>query len=390
MIVTKAVWEKTFAHHPLDAMAIQQELDWICGKLKQQLARFGNRFPSACATNGKYRLKDNDDWTNGFWTAMLWMAYEYSKDHTFRDAAMQNIESFRQRLESHFVLDHHDIGFLYSLSVGAGHIITEDPELLKLLVAASEKLAARYQEKGRFIQAWGRMDDPKEYRLIVDSLLNLPLLFYTSDKAGILKYREIAENHFRTLISTIIREDASTYHTFFFHPESGIPAYGATHQGYSDNSCWARGQAWAVAGLPLVYRYSPYKDFPLLYENITNYYLTHLPDDVVPYWDLSFEAGSNEPRDTSALAIAVCGLLETAALSEGTYREKLLELSTGMLSVLRNGWTSKDHPDIEGILLHGVYAYSEGKGVDEPNLWGDYFYMEALYRLYNPAWKTYW
>lgn len=390
MIYTKAAWEETFRHNHLGQIAIREELDWICGKLGRQLEKFGNRFPSSCATNGKYRLKDNDDWTNGFWTGMLWMAYEYLKDNTFRDAALQNIQSFQQRLELNLVLDHHDIGFLYTLSVGAGHKIMQDPMLLKVLVAAAEKLAARYQEKGRFIQAWGRLDDPNEYRLIVDSLMNLPLLFYTSDKTGVPKYREIAESHFRTLISTIVREDASTYHTFFFHPENGMPAYGATHQGYSDNSCWARGQAWAVAGLPLVYRYSPYDQFAVLYEDIANYFLTHLPDDIVPYWDLSFDAGSNEPRDTSALAIAVCGLLETAAFSKGAYREKLVRVSIGMLSVLRNGWTSKEHPDMEGILLHGIYAYAEGKGMDEPNLWGDYFYMEALYRLYNPAWKTYW
>lgn len=390
MIYTKAAWEETFRHNHLGQIAIREELDWICGKLGRQLEKFGNRFPSSCATNGKYRLKDNDDWTNGFWTGMLWMAYEYSKDNTFRDAALQNIQSFQQRLELNLVLDHHDIGFLYTLSVGAGHKIMQDPMLLKVLVAAAEKLAARYQEKGRFIQAWGRLDDPNEYRLIVDSLMNLPLLFYTSDKTGVPKYREIAESHFRTLISTIVREDASTYHTFFFHPENGMPAYGAKHQGYSDNSCWARGQAWAVAGLPLVYRYSPYDQFAVLYEDIANYFLTHLPDDIVPYWDLSFDAGSNEPRDTSALAIAVCGLLETAAFSKGAYREKLVRVSIGMLSVLRNGWTSKEHPDMEGILLHGIYAYAEGKGMDEPNLWGDYFYMEALYRLYNPAWKTYW
>lgn len=390
MIYTKAAWEETFRHNHLGQIAIREELDWICGKLGRQLEKFGNRFPSSCATNGKYRLKDNDDWTNGFWTGMLWMAYEYSKDNTFRDAALQNIQSFQQRLELNLVLDHHDIGFLYTLSVGAGHKIMLDPMLLKVLVAAAEKLAARYQEKGRFIQAWGRLDDPNEYRLIVDSLMNLPLLFYTSDKTGVPKYREIAESHFRTLISTIVREDASTYHTFFFHPENGMPAYGATHQGYSDNSCLARGQAWAVAGLPLVYRYSPYDQFAVLYEDIANYFLTHLPDDIVPYWDLSFDAGSNEPRDTSALAIAVCGLLETAAFSKGAYREKLVRVSIGMLSVLRNGWTSKEHPDMEGILLHGIYAYAEGKGMDEPNLWGDYFYMEALYRLYNPAWKTYW
>ena len=55
---------------------------------------------------------------------MLWMAYQYTGKDAFRQQACRNMESFERRLDEHVVLDHHDIGFLYSLSVGAGYRIT--------------------------------------------------------------------------------------------------------------------------------------------------------------------------------------------------------------------------------------------------------------------------
>lgn len=87
-----------------------RELDRICGVIKKNMDRYGTDFPSACATNGRYRIKKNDDWTNGFWTGMLWMAYLYTGDGSYKELAMKNVESFGERLKEHFVLDHHDIG----------------------------------------------------------------------------------------------------------------------------------------------------------------------------------------------------------------------------------------------------------------------------------------
>ena len=125
---------------------IQTQLNECVSKIAKNMQRFGTQFPSACATNGRYRLKANDDWTNGFWTGMLWLAYEWSHQEKFRLLAMENIDSFQQRLEEHFVLDHHDIGFLYSLSAGAGYKITGDERCKQEVLAAAEVLSARFQE----------------------------------------------------------------------------------------------------------------------------------------------------------------------------------------------------------------------------------------------------
>lgn len=361
---------------------IKDELDRCVRILEKNMERFGREdFPSACATNGVYRIKKNDDWTNGFWTGMLWIAWAYTGRQKFYDRAAESTETFKTRLKEHFVMDHHDIGFLYSLSVGAAWKLTKEEKYKKLLCEAAQVLADRYQEKGGFIQAWGKYGDPKEYRLIIDSLLNLPLLYEAYKITGDKRFKKIADTHYDRVIHNIVRADYSTYHTFYFDPETGAPDHGATHQGFSDSSCWARGQAWAILGMPLHRRLSGEgftEEESRLYKEIVDYFEDHLPKDGMPYWDLIFTDGSTEPRDSSALAVAACGMLEMDR------SDRAME----MLKVLEGQASSGE--DAEGLLLHGVYAYAEGKGIDEPNLWGDYFYLEALYRLWDPSWETFW
>ena len=162
---------------------VTEELTRICGVIEKNMERFGTKFPSACAEGGVYEVTENDDWTNGFWTGMLWMAYQYTVEEKFRDLACENLKSFERRLDEHVVLEHHDIGFLYSLSVGAGYRILRDEHQKEVLLRAADVLAERYQEKGGFIQAWGKKNAPNEYRLIIDSLMNLPLLYRAAFRA---------------------------------------------------------------------------------------------------------------------------------------------------------------------------------------------------------------
>lgn len=366
---------------------LDEQIHWCITQIEKNMARFGTEFPSACGTNGKYRIKANDDWTNGFWTGMLWLAYEWTGKATFLNRAMENIKSFQQRLDDHFVLDHHDIGFLYSLSAGAGYKITGSEACKKELLQAADVLVARFQTQGNFIQAWGKYGDPKEYRLIIDSLLNLPLLFSATEISGDPRYSAVATKHYRTLLNTVIRENATTFHTYYFDPETGKPSHGATHQGNSDASIWARGQSWAVLGIPLNESYIQSKPFPENYAEIVDVFLNHLPEDLVPYWDFDFNDQSPSDKDSSAAAIAVCGLLEAERLQ--AYPDAKA-LAKGMMYQLGEHYSAKEAIDNEGLLLHGVYAHSEGKGIDEPNLWGDYFYLEALIRLAKPTWQRYW
>ena len=155
------------------ARAIEQAVE----QTKRNIERFGDQFPHVSADGKHYVLNPNTDWTDGFWTGMLWLCYEYTGEKAFRDAAVRTVDSFRQRLQVRTNLDHHDIGFLYSLSSKAGWIVEKDEEARQLTLQAADALMKRWREKSRLIQAWGRENDPENGgRIIIDCMMNLPLL----------------------------------------------------------------------------------------------------------------------------------------------------------------------------------------------------------------------
>ncbi|RDY29382.1 glucuronyl hydrolase [Romboutsia weinsteinii] len=375
---------------PLDKDEIESALDFIIKKIDENLDLYTYNFPSACTTNNVYRTKGNDDWTNGFWTGMLWLAYEYTKDEKYKKVLDIHIESFEKRLEEHFVLDHHDIGFLYSLSTVAGYKVTGDDKCRDVSIKAAYKLLDRYHEDGKFIQAWGKKGDPKEYRLIIDCLLNLPLLYWAYEETKDERFKTAADTHFNTAIENIIREDGSSYHTYYFDIDTKEPTKGITHQGYSDESSWARGQAWAICGMPYNYRYSKIEESKYIYERVLNYYLNRLPEDLICYWDLVFKDEDKEPRDSSSAAIVVCGILEmNKYMDDCEEKEIYTKAAHKTLRNLIENYTSKNEENANCVLLHGVYSWQHNKGIDEGNLWGDYFYMESLMRFHKD-WNLYW
>lgn len=123
-------------------------------KVRKNIDRFGGSFPHV-SRNGTYQLNNNDDWTNGFWSGMLWLCYEYTRDDSFRIAASHTVEDFRRRFAAKTVLDHHDIGFLYSLSSKAQWIIDKDESARQLTLQAADLLLKRWRTAGGYIQAWG-------------------------------------------------------------------------------------------------------------------------------------------------------------------------------------------------------------------------------------------
>ena len=366
-------------------------MDRVADQVRCNMEHFGTRFPSSATRNQTYGVIDNIEWTDGFWTGLLWLCYEYTGDDAFKNLALKNVDSFLNRVEKRIELDHHDLGFLYSLSCVAGYKLTGSAEGRKAGLLAADKLMERFQEKGGFIQAWGELGARDNYRLIIDCLLNIPLLHWAFLETGNPVYRNAAVRHYEAACNNVIRDDASAYHTFYFDPGTGEPLKGVTRQGYSDDSAWARGQAWGIYGIPLNYRYVKDDSAFNLFKGMTNYFLNRLPEDEVCYWDLIFTDGSNQSRDSSAAAIGVCGIhemrkyLPEVESDKNTYRH-------AMHCILRSLMERYTAPEIKPgnpVLLHGVYSWHSGKGVDEGNIWGDYYYMEALMRFYKD-WNLYW
>ena len=374
---------------------VENALHFSAEQVLCNLPDFTYKFQKAYSENNFYHPTRNTDWTTGFWTGEIWLAYEYCKEDRLRKAGEIQIESFWNRINQKIEVDHHDMGFLYSPSCVAGYKLTGNKKGREAAIKAADQLITRYHPVGEFIQAWGSMDAPENYRLIIDCLLNLPLLFWASQETGDNKYREIAVKHIHTAIKNVIREDYSTWHTYFFNKETGEPDHGATCQGYRDGSAWARGQAWGIYGCALAYKYTGREEYIDLFCHVTQYYLEHLPKDMVPFWDLEFTDGDEQPRDSSSASIAACGMLEMIKALDGEKRMVYQRLAGQIMKSLYDNYAVKDSRYSNGLVLHSTYSnhspYNTCNhyGVDECNSWGDYFYMEAMTRLHMD-WNPYW
>ncbi|MBV6319475.1 glycoside hydrolase family 88 protein [Duganella violaceipulchra] len=374
-----------------DQRLVEQALASALAAIDRNLAHFGEQFPAPSSVGGVYPAIGNDEWTNGFWTGMLWLAYEASGAPRYREAAERHVLGFHRRQAERHNVAHHDLGFLYSLSCVPAYQLTGSTVAAEAALGAARLLLERYQPRAGIIQAWGDLHDPEQAgRMIIDCNLNLPLLYWASNYSGEPAFRDAANRHIEAAARHIVRADGSTFHTFFFDPATGAPRHGKTHQGHADDSCWARGQAWGICGFPLVYRHNGDTRLLELSKVLANYYLNRLPDDGICYWDLVFTSGAEE-RDSSAAAIAACGLLELSSNLPllDPLRNDYQDAALRMVRQLSTHYRGDDHTPGGGLLRHAVYHKPQRMGVDESCIWGDYFYLEALLRL-SRNWASYW
>lgn len=397
---------------------IKEGFEFAAKQIISILPDFTDKFQPAYSINNFYSPSENEDWTNGFWTGEIWLIYEYLINKTkesakendilkeqidlLKNAGAVQVDSFLNRIEKKISVDHHDMGFLYSPSCVAAYKLTGNENAKKAAIMAADQLITRFHPIGEFIQAWGPMDQPENYRLIIDCLLNLPLLYWASEETGDGKYRDIAEKHIHTAVTNVIREDYSTWHTFFFDMKTGEPDHGSTCQGYRDGSAWSRGQAWGIYGMALAYRYTKKEAYIDLFRNVTEYFMNHLPENLIPYWDLEFADWTEEqlkenpqPLDTSSSSIAACGMLEMAKYLNDDEANYYRSLARKLMKAIYDEAVVKDLTQSNGLVLHSTYSnhspYNTCNhyGVDECNSWGDYFYIEALTRL-SRDWEQYW
>lgn len=386
---------KTFPNPALTRGQAAAALDIAVALVRQNLPLFTEHCQNHSSVNDIYPPCENNQWTCGFWPGEIWLAYERTGDEAFKTAALKLADSFLYRIEQKIDVDHHDMGFLYSPSCVAAWKLTGSETGRRAALMAADQLCTRFQEKGSFFQAWGALGAPDNYRFIIDCLLNMPLLYWAGETTGDPRYAELARRHVATCLAHSIRPDGSTYHTFFMDPVTGEPVRGATCQGYKDDSCWARGQAWGVYGVALSYTYTRRPEYLDAFQRVLSYYLERLPQDMVPYWDMIFTDGDEEPRDSSSASIAACGLLEAAKFVSPEESDAYRTLAAQMLFSIADKYAVQEGPAGIGLVRHGTYSKKSPyntctpEGVDECVSWGDYFYMEALTRFLTD-WQLYW
>lgn len=373
------------------AETLDARIEAALARVDRMLPQFAPHFPAPSSESNIYAPIDNVEWTNGFWTGMLWLSWEFTGEDQYRKVAVQNLASFANRIDKRINVDHHDLGFLYTLSSCAGHRLIGDRTARDAGVAAASQLLSRFDPVAKVIQAWGNMDLPAERgRMIIDCNLNLPLLYWATRETGDPRFAAAADQHLEQAARLLVRPDASTFHTYYVDTVTGEPRYGSTHQGFSDDSSWARGQAWGIYGFALAWRHTGKAIYLDLASRLANHFLNRLPTDGICCWDLIFTQDEGVERDSSAAAVAACGLLELAQalpLSD-TLRETYNAWAVAIVRTLGDDYLAP----LDGsnaLLLHGVYHMPNKAGVDEACIWGDYFYLEALTRL-RRAWQPYW
>ncbi len=378
-------------------MSTSPAVDSALATLQQLDDQFGTRYPDDCTVDGVYPLRvaqfgepegGNTEWTTSFVPGMFWAAGDLTGDEKWYDAGRRHIPSFVDRIARLVHVDHHDVGFLYTLSCVTAWRHDGDEVARDAAIAAADQFMTRVIPSVGIFQSWGDLDDEAQAgRAIIDSLMNMPLLYWATEVTGDPSYAEAAARHAGLLGKSIIREDDTTHHTFHWDVKTGQPVRGTTAQGYSDESTWARGQAWGVYGFALNYLHTGNEELLEASERCARRFLDLLPQDNVPFWDMIFTDGSDQPRDSSAGAIAACGLMELAKI---TGRTEYQEAADAILDSLEQNYATTAEGPENCLLLHGVYALHGGRGIDEGNLWGDYYYMEALLRRARPDWVSYW
>jgi len=358
----------------------EQALQFAERQVAAEIERDPDYFP-IYTTGGKWRHEGElwTDWTGGFFAGMMWQFYRRTKDPLWR----QRAEHYSKLLE-HRKLDRnvHDLGFIFLNTYLPWFQLTHDPALNEVLITAGRTLAARFVESGQYLRSFVSVDS-----LFIDIMMNVPIIFYAAKQTGDQQLWQVAVAHCRTTRDRLVRPDGSTAHEGLFNVETGEFLRESTHQGLSADSAWARGLAWSLYGFSKVYALSEMEEFLAVSERNAAYWISHLPDDKVPYWD--FHADLNEPlpwgpqKESSAAAIAASGLLDLAQQTKvpekaSLYRRTALE----MLDALCDPeYLAIDTPGWEGILKHGVYHTKKGLGVDESVMWGEYFFVEALTKV---------
>ena len=332
-------------------------------------------YPRNSLADGSWRTRPVSDWTSGFFVGLLWDMYGATADPTWRTAAERWTAPHSV---NQFDTTTHDVGFTLMTSYGLGHRMTGSTAYREVLLTGAASLASRFNPVVGSIRSWDWGE--WSYPVIIDNLMNLELLFYAASLGGDARLHEIAHAHALTTLRDHVRPDGSTFHLVDYDPATGAVRARRTYAGASDASTWSRGQAWAVYGFTMAYRYTNDPRFFDAAERTANYFIDHLPADSVPYWDFDAPGIPNTNRDSSAAAIAASGLLELASFSGDARAERYEAAAGAMLDRLSSDEYLATAGGSPGILLHGVGAFTFNVEVDVSLIYGDYYFMQALFR----------
>ena len=359
--------------------------DKLKTKVKQEAERLNDIIPYI-PKDGKYRDIDTREgiymWTNGFWAGILWHLFYETGDCIYADTA-RKIETRLDGALHGFEGLYHDVGFMFSLSAVADYRITENRQSKIRGLHAATILAGRYNPTGEYIRAWNQPSWTKEDVsgwVIIDSMMNLPLLYWAGLETGDSRFGDIAVRHANTILRYGLREDGSTNHIIVLNPKTGEFVDNPRGQGFASGSSWSRGQAWALYGFALSYRYTGEKKFLDASKRSAHYCIANLSlNDWLPVVDFRSPEHFAKFDSTAGMAIAA-GLLELAEYVD-EYEKELYDKSAVKILKACESKFCNWNPEEDGIVTGGTVLYHSKENANVPIIYGDYFFAEAVMRL---------
>lgn len=334
-------------------------------------------------------------WTSGFFPGTLWHLYELTKEDKWKTAAEEWTNSLEKLKD---FTDHHDLGFMMYCSYGNAERLAPKPEYKDILLKSAQSLSTRFNEETGVIKSWNAFKPWTDsivysYPVIIDNMMNLEMLFYASRASDNKDFYNIAVEHSDNTLKNHFRDDFSTYHVVSYN-SNGTVLSKNTAQGYSDNSTWARGQAWAIYGYTMTYRETKDARYLEAATKAADYYIERLPEDLIPYWDFNVGMDGYTPgersyasklkeklRDASAAAITCSALFELGELSGNpSYTEKAIDMLHTLASP---DYRSELGENVNFIIRHCVGSIPHKSEIDKPLVYADYYFLEALVRYKN-------
>ena len=365
-------------------------IDVVWSKLDTKFSiiseRSRNKLPSTalCGVHDDMSKKNPSYWTNGFWPGLMWLMYYGTKNESYRITAECGEKFLDKALEEYDDL-HHDVGFMWHISAGANYRITGNKKSRVRNMYAANVLAGRYNLTGKYIRSWNGEWGGKDTEgwVIIDSMMNLPLLYWASEETKDSRFRQIAVSHADVTMKNHIRPDGSVKHIVCYHPETGEYVENYAGQGYSTNSSWSRGQAWAIYGFVLSYIHTGKKEYLDTAKRVAHYFIANVCNDYMPRVDFR-SPGEPNIYDSTAGAVAACGLLEIARVVDEYEGQMYYDAAINLLKTMDKNWCDYSL-DNDSVLQYGTACWKEegeqAERVHIPLIYGDYYFTEAIYKL---------
>jgi unsaturated chondroitin disaccharide hydrolase len=341
-------------------------------------------YPVRTKPDGSWLTVGADDWTAGFYAATLWRTYERTRDPAWR----QRAETWQAGLAPETKHDNTDLGFKLFDTYGVGYQLTGDESYKKVVLAAAATLAGRYDPDVGMFRVWDDRDDRTQYRVNIDAMMNLELMFWAAQNGGDPRYAAMATHHAERTMRDLVRPDGGTWMFAGYDQDTGALLSHFTKQGYATESTWSRGQAWAVYGFTTAYRYTKDPRFLDAARRTADYFVRRLPPDRVPYWDFDVPDKATAPRDTSAAAVAASALLELSGdESDPAAKQRDIDTARDILTTLSSPTYAPRDPRFGAMLQHGTQHLPKG-WADTGIMFGDYYFVEALGRYEKTGGST--